>query len=166
MPVSNAPLDKLIAHLKAQDTVAITDIDPHDLAAGLEDLKNRMAHAEHSHLKVLHDTRAQADRITPLEETTASLTRDRDEFRTKVDAAARAPEEHDKKIAELNDRVRAVEGAVGAAPYKPAKPIEPAKHEAPKYDAPPPKNEPAPTPINTPKAPSPLPQSQNPVQPT
>ena len=119
-------LDTLIAKLKSPNAV-ITDLDPHVLAAGLEDLRNRMSHVEHAHLKVLAASRANDERLVGLENDSRGFKADRDEFRKRVDTATTLPVENQKKIAELETRVHTCEGAVGAAPYKEPKKIEPAK---------------------------------------
>jgi hypothetical protein len=160
------PLDSLIARLKSPDVVMTTDIDPRLLADGLEDLRNRMSHAEHSHLRTLHETRGLSDRLVTAENNINGITNDRDEFRRQVKTATDLPQAHEKKIEDLEQRVRACEGAVGTAPFKAAEPIKPekdGKQEAkphPIYDAPPPKNPPldGPMPTNTPfkKAPEPI----------
>jgi len=129
MPVETAPLEKLIAVLKAPDAVSVSDIDPHTLAAGLEDLKNRMAHAEHSHLRVLSATRGTDDRIVTLENKVAAIEHDRNDMQKVVKTSTDLPIATGKRVDELEARVRSVEGAVGAAPYKAPKPIEPAKPE-------------------------------------
>ena len=123
----NTPLDSLIAQLKSPDVVLASDVDPKVLALGLEDLRNRMSHAEHSHLRAINDSRANADRLTHLETVTSSLEQDRDEFRKQVATVTQVPIENQKKLTELDARVRTCEGAVGAAPYKTTKAIEPAK---------------------------------------
>lgn len=120
-------LEKLIAQLKSPDTVMVADVDAHLLAAGLEDLRNRMAHCEHSHLKVLAAAHAREERLTGLETDSAGFKADREEYRKKIDTATALPLENQKKIAELETRVHTCEGAVGAAPYKEPKKIEPAK---------------------------------------
>ena len=119
-------LDTLIAKLKSPNAV-ITDLDPHVLAAGLEDLRNRMSHVEHAHLKVLAASRANDERLVGLENDSRGFKADRDEFRKRVDTATTLPVENQKKIAELETRVHTCEGAVGAAPYKEPKKIDPAK---------------------------------------
>ena len=125
MPVSNAPLDILIAKLKAPEAVAVQDIDPKTLAAGLEDLRNRMSHVEHAHLKVLAGSRGNDDRLTAVETKVGSIEQDRDEMRKTVKTSTDLPIANGKRVDELEARVRAVEGAVGAAPYKEPKKIEP-----------------------------------------
>jgi hypothetical protein len=117
-------LDTLIAKLKGPDAVTAADIDPHVLAAGLEDLRNRMSHVEHSHLKVLANSRDKDDRLTALETTVGSVVNDRDEMRKVVKTSTDLPVENQKKLVELDARVRSCEGAVGAAPYKAPKEIE------------------------------------------
>lgn len=125
--VPDKSLETLIAHLKAPDVVTSHDVDPKILAAGLEDLKNRMGHAEHSHLKTMSQVRVNNDRMTKVEADVAGLGTDRDEFRKQVRTAVDTPTANATKITELEARVHAVEGAVGAAPYKAPKPVEPAK---------------------------------------
>lgn len=144
MPTNPPALDALIAQLKSPDVVLASDVDPKVLAAGLEDMRNRLAHAEHTHLRAINASRAQEDRVTQLEQTTSSLEKDRDEFRKQVTTGTQLPIENQKKLTELEARVRTCEGAVGAAPYKTPKPISPDEHPA--YDAPPPKNRPEPFP--------------------
>lgn len=119
-------LDTLIAQLKSPNG-SIAEMDHNVLAAGLEDLRNRMSHVEHSNLKVLANLRANDERLVGLENDSRGFKADRDEFRKKVDTATTLPAENQKKIAELETRVHTCEGAVGAAPYKEPKKIEPAK---------------------------------------
>lgn len=115
-------LDTLIAHLKAPNVIA-TDIDPKVLAAGLEDLRNRMAHVEFSYLKVLSQHRANSDHLTAVDNQVGALTIANTEFQKQVTTATNLPLENQKKIAELDARVHTCEGAVGAAPYKAPEPI-------------------------------------------
>jgi hypothetical protein len=129
MPVTD--LDTLIAQLKSPDADIIHSIDAHVLAAGLEDLRNRMSHAEYSQLKALSQARINADRLTTVEGNVAALTTDGVEFRRSVNDATKLPREHAEKLVELEGRVRACEGAVGATPYKVPKPIEPVSAETP-----------------------------------
>jgi chromosome segregation ATPase len=149
-PAVDTSLETLIAHLKAADVVTSHDVDPKILAAGLEDLKNRMGYVEFSHLKALSQTRANSDRMTAVEADVATLKTDRDEFRKQVRTAVDTPTENATKITELEARVHAVEGAVGAAPYKGPKPVEPAK---PKVEPDKPKIEPTPAPSINPFSP-------------
>ena len=130
-PVPDKSLETLIAHLKAPDVVTSHDVDPKVLAAGLEDMKNRMGHAEFSHLKALSQVRVNNDRVAAVETSVAGLTTDRDEFRKQVKVATDLPNTNATKLTEIEARLHAVEGAVGAAPYKAPKPIEPAKPTAP-----------------------------------
>jgi uncharacterized coiled-coil protein SlyX len=149
-------LDTLIAKLKGPDAVTVQDIEPKTLAAGLEDLRNRMSHVEHAHLKVLANSRAKDDRLTELETTVASLVQDRNEMQRTVKTATDLPIANQKQLAELSDRVRSCEGAVGEAPYKVPKPIEPAKPATPVVA---PTSTPAPsTGIFGSPAPNPMPQ--------
>jgi hypothetical protein len=141
MPVTD--LDTLIAQLKSPDADITHSIDARVLAAGLEDLRNRVSHAEYSQLKALSQARINADRLTAVEAGTAALTNDNVEFRRSVNDATKLPHEHAEKLTELEGRVRACEGAVGAAPYKVPKPIEPVSVEPAKVEAPAP---PAPKP--------------------
>jgi len=140
MPVTD--LDTLIAKLK-DPGVDAHDLDSRVLAAGLEDLRNRVSHAEYSQLKALSQARINADRLTAVEAGTAALTNDNVEFRRAVNDATKLPHEHAEKLTELEGRVRACEGAVGAAPYKVPKPIEPVSVEPAKAEVPAP---PAPKP--------------------
>jgi hypothetical protein len=117
-------LDTLIAHLKAPGTI-LTDVDAKTLALSLEDLKNRVSHVEHSNLRVLANSRIHDDHFKQIDENVAGITRDRDEFRQQVKTAVDLPIANQKKVEELEARVRACEGAVGTAPYKQPKPIEP-----------------------------------------
>jgi len=133
MPVTD--LDTLIAKLK-DPGVDAHDLDSRVLAAGLEDLRNRMSHAEYSQLKALSQARINADRLTAVEGHVAALTTDGAEFRRSVNDATKLPHEHAEKLTELEGRVRACEGAVGAAPYKVPKPIEPVSVEPAKVEAP------------------------------
>jgi hypothetical protein len=131
MPTND--LDTLIAHLKAPGTI-LTDIDAKTLAAGLEDLRNRMAHVEHTSLRTLANSRLHDDHLKQIDDNVAGITNDRDEFRRQVKVATDLPLANQKKVEELEARVRSCEGAVGAAPYKPpvaVKPIEPIKVEEP-----------------------------------
>lgn len=157
MPTND--LDTLIAHLKAPGTI-LTDVDAKVLASSLEDLKNRVSHVEHSALRTLANSRIHDDHLKQIDDNVGGITRDRDEFRKQVKVATDLPLAHDKKIEELEARVRSVEGAVGAAPFKPgidpfghlkvsglAPAIEPKPHPA--YDAPPPKNPPGGGPMPT-----------------
>jgi hypothetical protein len=132
MPVTD--LDTLIAKLK-DPGVDVHELDSRVLAAGLEDLRNRMSHAEYSHLKALSQARINADRLTTVEGNVAALTTDGVEFRRSVNDATKLPHEHAEKLVELEGRVRACEGAVGAAPYKVPKPIEPVSAAADKAAA-------------------------------
>jgi hypothetical protein len=141
MPVTD--LDTLIAQLKSPDADITHSIDARVLAAGLEDLRNRMSHAEYSQLKALSQARINAGRLMAVEAGTAALTNDNVEFRRSVNDATKLPHEHAEKLTELEGRVRACEGAVGAAPYKVPKPIEPVSVEPAKVEAPAP---PAPKP--------------------
>jgi hypothetical protein len=133
MPVTD--LDTLIAQLKSPDADITHNIDARVLAAGLEDLRNRMSHAEYSQLKALSQARINADRLTAVEAGTAALTNDNVEFRRSVNDATKLPHEHAEKLTELEGRVRACEGAVGATPYKVPKPIEPVSVEPAKVEA-------------------------------
>lgn len=132
--LATGSLETLIAHLKAPDVVTSHDIDPKVLAAGLEDLRNRMAHAEFSHLKALSQVRASNDRLTLVEANVGGLTTDRDEFRKQVKVATDLPNTNATKLVEIEARLHAVEGAVGAAPYKDPKPIGPAVPDKPKIE--------------------------------
>ena len=161
MPVTD--LDTLIAQLKSPDADITHSIDARVLAAGLEDLRNRVSHAEYSQLKALSQARINADRLTAVEAGTAALTNDNVEFRRSVNDATKLPHEHAEKLTELEGRVRACEGAVGAAPYKVPKPIEPVSVEPAKVEAPKapfyPKTE------TTPAPPAPKPSVPPPVSP-
>lgn len=131
MPTND--LDTLIAHLKAPGAV-VMDVDAKVLASSLEDLKNRVSHVEHSNLRTLANSRLHDDHLKQIDDNVGGITRDRDEFRKQVKVATDLPLAHEKKIEELEARVRSCEGAVGAAPYKPpvaVKPAEPIKVEEP-----------------------------------
>jgi len=160
MPVTD--LDTLIAKLK-DPGVDVHDLDSRVLAAGLEDLRNRVSHAEYSQLKALSQARINADRLTAVEAGTAALTNDNVEFRRAVNDATKLPHEHAEKLTELEGRVRACEGAVGAAPYKVPKPIEPVSVEPAKVEAP--KAPFYPRTETTPAPPAPKPAVPPPVSP-
>ncbi|MFZ1005624.1 MAG: hypothetical protein WAN65_02225, partial [Candidatus Sulfotelmatobacter sp.] len=134
--------------LKSPGADITHSIDACVLAAGLEDLRNRMSHAEHSQLKALSQARINADRLTAVEAGTAALTNDNVEFRRLVNDATKLPHEHAEKLLELEGRVRACEGAVGAVPYKVPKPIEPVSEAAVSAISPPPPNRPVPPPVS------------------
>lgn len=155
MPTND--LDTLIAHLKAPGAV-VMDVDAKVLASSLEDLKNRVSHVEHSNLRVLANSRIHDDHLKLLDDNVGGITRDRDEFRKQVKMATDLPLAHEKKIEELEARVRSCEGAVGAAPFKPAKAIEPKVEEPVKAIEPKPlKPVVEPAPHFKPQAPSPAP---------
>ena len=123
--MTQTPLNSLISKLKSTDP-DVREVEAAVLAAGLEDLRNRMAHLEHAHLRTLVQTRAVSDRVDRHDADIATLTADRDEFRKTVNKATDTPIANEKKIVELEERVRACEGAVGAAPYKAPTVVEPA----------------------------------------
>lgn len=132
--LATGSLETLIAHLKAPDVVTSHDIDPKVLAVGLEDLRNRMGHVEFSHLKSVSQVRVNNDRVAAVETSVAGLATDRDEFRRQVKVATDLPNTNATKLVEIEARLHAVEGAVGAAPYKAPKPIEPAAPDKPKIE--------------------------------
>lgn len=127
VPAPDTSLETLIAHLKAPDVVTSHDVDPKVLAAGLEDLKNRVGHAEFTHLKALSQVRGLDDRLTATETNVGVLAADRDEVRKQVRTVTDLPTTNAAKLVEIEARLKAAEGAVGAAPYKAPKPIEPIK---------------------------------------
>lgn len=153
MPTND--LDTLIAHLKAPGTI-LTDVDAKTLALSLEDLKNRVSHVEHTSLRTLASSRIHDDHFKQIDENVAGITRNRDEFRQQVKTAVDLPIANQKKVEELEARVRACEGAVGAAPYKQPKVIEPKVEEPVKPIEPKPlKPIVEPAPYFKPQAPSP-----------
>ena len=124
--VPDTGLDTLIARLKAPDAVMASDIEPKVLAAGLEDLKNRVSHTEHGHLRVLTQSASADERLKTVEATAGTLVAERDAMKKDVAAANAVPAANASKLTEIETRLRTVEGAVGAAPYKQPKPVEPA----------------------------------------
>ena len=90
-------LDTLIAKLKSPNAV-ITDLDPHVVAAGLEDLRNRMSHVEHAHLKVLASSRANDERLVGLENDFRAASKPiATSSRKRVDTATTLPVENQKE---------------------------------------------------------------------
>lgn len=111
-----------------EDAVKILDANQHDayalarhipeLVEGLKDASSRLQHLELSASQIAH-------RLANLEEANnawaaqlASLASDRDAFRKRIDDVEKIPAASAKTLADIDKRLRAVEGAVGSSAYK------------------------------------------------
>lgn len=126
-----------------EDAVKILDANQHDayalarhipeLVEGLKDANSRLQHLELGASQTAH-------RLSNLEEANnawaaqlAGLAADRDAFRKRLDDVEKIPVASAATLADIDKRLRAVEGAVGSSAYKGTadKPILPTAAKAP-----------------------------------
>jgi hypothetical protein len=94
-------------------------------AAGIHDLKERLANLEHANLEAMHRLSLLETRLADAEIRTAGYAKDRDEFRKRVDAVEKVPVASAEKLDAIEKRLRQVEGAVGSKNFKaPASNVE------------------------------------------
>jgi hypothetical protein len=112
--------DKPTPHFLAQNSTIFY--------AGLVDLQNRVANLEHSSLEATFRLTNLEDAHNTTAATVTAIEQEHADNKRRLDAIEAKPVVNDKKLADLETRVRTVEGAVGSAGYKTAlaKPDKPA----------------------------------------
>ena len=121
LPSGKATLEELVAFLDGTtDPVKLsTRLDI--LRDGLADTASRLSAIEKGYLEVRGRISSTEDHTGAMEQKMGAIERDRDTHQQLIDKAIAAPAVHDKHLAELDTRVRTLEGAVGAVPGHEAK---------------------------------------------
>ena len=104
--------DKPTPHFLAQNSLIFY--------TGLQDLAARIANLEHSALEATFRLAALEDAHNTTAATVTAIQGEHTEQKKRLDAIEAKPAVNDRKLADLETRVRTVEGAVGSAGYKTA----------------------------------------------
>lgn len=110
-----------------EDAVLLTKNNPNPnevvrkadvLYAGIEDAAHRLRQCEFKQLEHEHRLGKLEDRQRVHEADMSTFKKDRDDQRTRIEAAVSKPNDNEKRLEELEKRLRTVEGAVGSKYYK------------------------------------------------